>query len=234
MSKAIGVSRTSLYDRPTRLATKDQQAIQELQAAHAQHPLYGVRRLALHLGWRENKTRRIRRLSSATAARPHRKYRSYRGKPEISAPANHLHDYTLFKNFTRPQDGMDYSPMTGEANAWAQDFTYLRIRSGLFYLALVMDLSTREVLSWKLGTNHTSQLTHIALIQSLRYNPSPSILHSDRGSEYLSERHHRLPVPGSALSSAPANRAVHGKTATWSGALNPSKKSLARWLVTKT
>jgi putative transposase len=189
MSKAIGVGRTSLYDRPTRLATKDQQAIQELQAAHAQHPLYGVRRLALHLGWSENKTRRIRRLSGVTAARPHKKYRSYRGKPEISAPANHLHDYALFKNFTRPQDGMDYSPMTQEANAWAQDFTYLRIRSGLFYLALVMDLTTREVLSWKLGTNHTSQLTHIALIQALRYNTSPSILHSDRGSEYLSERH---------------------------------------------
>ena len=84
---------------------------------------------------------------------------------------------------------MDYSPMTQEANAWDQDFTYLRIKSGLFYLALVMDLSSREVLSWKLGTNHTSQLTHIALIQALRSNPGPSILHSDRDSEYLSERH---------------------------------------------
>ncbi len=52
-----------------------------------------------------------------------------------------------------------------------------------------MDLATREVLSWKLGTNHGSQLTHVALIQALRSNPSPSILHSDRGSEYLSERH---------------------------------------------
>lgn len=79
--------------------------------------------------------------------------------------------------------------MARVANAWSQDFTYLRIRSGLFYLALVMDLSTREVLSWKLGTNHISQLTHIALIQALRNNPSPAILHSDRGSEYLSERH---------------------------------------------
>jgi len=189
MSKAIGVSRTSLYDHPTIQKHKDQQAIQELQAAHAQHPLYGVRRLSLHLGWSENKTRRIRRLSGVTAARSHKKYRSYRGKPEISAPANHLHGYALFKDASRPQDGMDYSPMTQEANAWSQDFTYLRIRSGLFYLALVMDLATREVLSWKLGTNHTSQLTHIALIQALRYNPSPSILHSDRGSEYLSERH---------------------------------------------
>ena len=84
---------------------------------------------------------------------------------------------------------MDYSPMTEKANAWVQDFTYLRIRSGIFYLALVMNLSTREILSWKLGTNHSSELTHTALIQALRSNPSPSILHSDRGSEYLSERH---------------------------------------------
>ena len=79
--------------------------------------------------------------------------------------------------------------MTQEANAWVQDFTYLRIRTGMFYLALVMDLTTREILSWKLGTNHSSALTHIALIQALRSNASPSILHSDRGSEYLSERH---------------------------------------------
>lgn len=121
--------------------------------------------------------------------RPRNKYRGYGGNTEIVAPDNHLHAYALFKDTARPQDGMDYSPMTQEANAWAQDFTYLRIRSGMFYLALVMDLTTREILSWKLGTNHSSSLTHIALIQALRTNPSPSILHSDRGSEYLSERH---------------------------------------------
>ncbi len=66
--------------------------------------------------------------------------------------------------------------------------TYV-FHSGLYYLALVMDLTSREVLSWKLGANHTSGLTHIALIDALRGNPSPSILHSDRGSEYLSQRH---------------------------------------------
>lgn len=121
--------------------------------------------------------------------RPRKKYRSYSGKPETNVPDNHLHAYALFKDNTRPQDGMDYSPMTQEANAWSQDFTYLRVRSGMYYLALVMDLATREILSWKLGTNHSSSLTHIALIQALRTNPSPSILHSDRGSEYLSERH---------------------------------------------
>jgi transposase InsO family protein len=189
MAKAVGVARTSLYDRPSILANKDRQAIDEIKAAHDQHPLYGVRRLALHLGWSQNKTRRIRRLSGVTATKPHKKYHSYSGKPEIAAPANYLHDYALFKDISRPQDGMNYSPMTQEANAWVQDFTYLRVSSGLFYLALVMNLSTREVLSWKLGTNHSSSLTHIALIQALRTNSSPSILHSDRGSEYMSERH---------------------------------------------
>ena len=127
------MSRTSLYVRPHVQQSKDQRAIRELTAAHSQHPLYGVRRLALYLGWSENKTRRIRQLSGVTAAKPHKKYRSYAGKPEIAAPANHLHAYALFKDNARPQDGMDYSPMTQEANAWAQDFTYLRIRSGLYY-----------------------------------------------------------------------------------------------------
>lgn len=151
--------------------------------------MYGVRRLSLYLGWSINKTRRIRRLSGISVSRAKKKYRGHKGKPEITPPDNHLHTYALFKDTSRPQDGMNYSPMTQEANAWVQDFTYIRIRSGLFYLALVMNLTTREILSWKLGTNHSSNLTHITLIQALRDNPSPSILHSDRGSEYLSQRH---------------------------------------------
>ena len=188
MADAVGIGRTSLYSKYDIRANKDCQAMLELTAAHTQHPLYGVRRLSLYLGWSANKTRRIRRLSGVRV-RLHKKYRSYKGKPEISAPSNHLHDYAIFKNSTRPQDGMIYAPMTREANAWVQDFTYLRIRSGMYYLALVMNLSTREILGWKLGTTHSSVLTHTALIQALRSNPSPSILHSDRGSEYLSERH---------------------------------------------
>lgn len=189
MAKAVGIGRTSLYCIPTIQESKDSQAKRELKAAHYQHPLYGVRRLALYLGWGENKTRRIRLLAGVDAQRLRTKYRSYKGKAEVLAPSNHLHSYALFKDEARPQDGMNYSPMAQEANAWVQDFTYLRIRSGMFYLALVMDLTTREILSWKLGTNHSSMLTHVALIQALRSNPSPSILHSDRGSEYLSERH---------------------------------------------
>lgn len=182
MSRTVGIGRTSLYGKYTVQAGKDHQAVLELKAAHATHPLYGVRRLSLYLGWSENKARRIRRLAGVAAARPRKAYHGYKGKPEIAAPVNHLHNYAIFKNSSCPQDGMIYAPMAQEANAWVQDFTYLRIRPGMFYLTLVMDLKTREVLGWKLGTNHSSVLTHTALIQALRGNPPPSILHSDRGS----------------------------------------------------
>lgn len=108
MAKAVGVGRTSLYDQPTVQKHKDVQAVLELKAAHARHPLYGVRRLSLHLGWSENKTRRIRRLARVDAVRPHKKYHGYSGRAEIAAPSNLLHSYALFKNSARPQDGMVY------------------------------------------------------------------------------------------------------------------------------
>ena len=77
----------------------------------------------------------------------------------------------------------------------------------MYYLAIVMDLTTREILSWKLRTNHTSSLTHIALIDALRGNPSPSILHNDRGSEYLSQRRQDTCVRfGIKLSASKAGR----------------------------
>lgn len=78
--------------------------------------------------------------------------------------------------------------MTG-ANAWVQDFTYLKVGSNIYYLALVMELKTRRIIGWKLGTNHSSRLTHQALLEALSNYPKPSILHSDQGSEYLSELH---------------------------------------------
>lgn len=189
MAIAVGISRTSLYVQHTTQSSKDINSIQELTIAHSHHPRYGVRRLALYLGWSINKTRRIRCAANISAIRNSKKYHKYnRQASDIDVPINHLANYALFKDKHRPQAGMTYSNMTS-ANAWAQDFTYLRIRSGMYYLALVLNLETREILSWKLGTNHSSSLTHIALIQALRTNTSPDILHSDRGSEYLSQRH---------------------------------------------
>lgn len=95
------------------LAKRDTAAIVQLRAVHREHPLYGVRRFVLELGWSANKARRIRSLAGITIVRPAKKRRTgKRLPPEIPAPTNSLKQYAVFRDETRPQDGMDYSGMT--------------------------------------------------------------------------------------------------------------------------
>lgn len=177
---------------PTKQQKRDAKAVKQLEAAHAEHPFYGVPRLAIHLGWSEKKARRIRNKAGIvvpTASRRH-KYRRG-GKAQIAAPPNVLHDYARFKNKDRPQDGMDYGNMVN-AEAWAQDFTYIKFEGSFCYVAGVINLKTREIVGWRLGTNHTSELTYSALLDALSKHYVPAILHSDQGSEYLSHKHQLL------------------------------------------
>jgi putative transposase len=77
-------------------------------------------------------------------------------------------------------------------NAWVQDFTHLWFDRSWCYLAVVLDLKTRQVVGWRLGTNHSSELTYAALLDALSKHEPPAILHSDQGSEYLSHKHELL------------------------------------------
>jgi transposase InsO family protein len=78
------------------------------------------------------------------------------------------------------------------AHAWAQDFTHVRFGGEEHYLAVVLDLETRQVVGWRLGTRHSSELTLAAVLDALSKYPAPAILHSDQGSEYLSYKHQEL------------------------------------------
>lgn len=170
------------------MSLADALAVEALRATHEQHPFYGTRRLALHLGWNRKKARRVMLLANISVPTPSKKRRYRGGKAEINAPLNILHRYAKFRNELRPQDGMDYADMVN-ASAWAQDFTYLWFERSMHYLAVVLDLKTRQVVGWRLGLRHSSELTHEALLDALSKHHPPNILHSDQGSEYLSYKH---------------------------------------------
>lgn len=171
---------------------RNQVAVEQLLIAHEQHPFYGVYRLAIHLGWNTKKTRRIRTLADVVIDRPLKKRHARGGgKAEITAPPNILHRYARFKDQSRPQDGMDYAGMV-DSGGWVQDFTYLWFERSMHYLAVVLDLKTRQIVGWRLGLRHSSELTHEALLDALSKHPAPTILHSDQGSEYLSYKHQLL------------------------------------------
>lgn len=74
---------------------------------------------------------------------------------------------------------------------WAGDITYIATDEGWLYLAVVIDLFSRQVVGWSLGERMTRQLVMDALRMAwFRRCPAKSaglIFHSDRGSQYCSE-----------------------------------------------
>ncbi len=80
-----------------------------------------------------------------------------------------------------------------ENEIWVTDITYLRTREGWVYLAAIMDLYSRCIVSWTAGPRMTVDLVSQALQQALALRgPVPGLVHhSDRGSQYCSKAYRK-------------------------------------------
>ena len=72
--------------------------------------------------------------------------------------------------------------------AWVTDITYIRTHEGWLYLAVVLDLFSRQVIGGSMQSRMDRDLALNALLMAIwRRNPSgPVIVHSDQGSQYSS------------------------------------------------
>ena len=189
----LKVGRTSLYHEYYKQKERDDKDAGKLMTAHIKNPRYGVRRLAIELGWSEDKTRRIRNLAGIEALRKTKRKRDTKISPEIDSPENKLRSLWELKNPSNPRDGYDFSSLTNpELSIWAEDFTYIGWRGRFLYLAITLRISTREVLGWSLGMYHDADLVCASLEDALRSNNAPDIAHTDQGSEYLSQKNSKL------------------------------------------
>jgi transposase InsO family protein len=68
------------------------------------------------------------------------------------------------------------------------DITYLATKDGWRYLSAVMDLGSRRILGWALGSDLKTSLVEASLMKSLRISGSLKdwIHHSDKGCQYTS------------------------------------------------
>ena len=74
------------------------------------------------------------------------------------------------------------------------DITYLWTQEGWLYLAVVLDLFSRQIVGWSLSNRMTKKLVMDALCMAIwRRRPAPGLIfHTDRGSQYCSNDFQKL------------------------------------------
>jgi len=99
------------------------------------------------------------------------------------------HKKPVFKNLLKRK-----FDVAAPDRVYASDITYVWTREGWLYLAVVIDLFSRKVVGWSLGTRLSSSLVCDALTMAIwRRRPLPGLIHhSDRGVQYASHAFRRL------------------------------------------
>lgn len=171
LARKLGVSRQSLYYRPKK-PKEDEDIKQKILAAREEHPAYGHRRMATHLGFNKKRVSRIMKLF-------HIRPKLMRGRPGKSGDIGRAP--TSIPNLAK-----GICPIAPGA-LWAGDFTYIPWKDDFIYLATVLDVYTREIVGWHIGMRHTTDLVIKAFVDAVeRTKRTPQIFHSDQGSEYVS------------------------------------------------
>jgi len=74
------------------------------------------------------------------------------------------------------------------------DITYIATDEGWLYLAVVMDLFSRQIVGWSIESHMKAELVNSALLKAVwkRKPPRGLLWHTDRGSQYASDSHRAL------------------------------------------
>jgi len=173
--RMLGVPTSSYYYRPKKDRDEALRAVINDEAAT--WPRYGYRRITQEL------RRKGRRVNEKKVRRLMREM-NLQVKPtkRLWATTDSRHDLPRYPNLIR---GVE---IKGPDQVWAADITYVRLRHGYVYLAVIMDLFTRGIRGWHLGLrlDHTLSLT--ALEKALT-GAAPEIHHSDQGVQYAAVRY---------------------------------------------
>jgi transposase InsO family protein len=189
MCKVLGVSRSGYHawlDRPrSERSQQNARLLEEIREIHREsRQTYGSPRVYAELR-RRGKTcgrHRVARLMRLNDVRVHHR-RRYR------VTTDSRHNLPVAENLL----GRHFE--VGAANrAWVADITYVPTAQGWLYLATVLDLGTRQVVGWSMGTTMERGLVIRALEMAISgCQPAPGLIHhSDRGSQYASHDYQRL------------------------------------------
>ena len=189
LCRLMDVSRSAYYAwlhcSPT-TTEKDDQALTKIivEAFKKSRSTYGTRRLKKVLFRQDRRVsrRRIGRLmrDAKLACKTRRRFKATTiSKHHLPVADNHLD-----RQFAVQQPNQVY----------AGDITYIHTQEGWLYLAVVIDLFSRQIVGWSMAEHMRTRLVNDALLMAIwKRKPAKGLLwHTDRGSQYASESHRAL------------------------------------------
>ena len=184
MLRILGVSRSGyrafLRHRPSESQLRKERVKERIQDIYdASHQNYGAPKIAKEL------QKEGERISERTVGIYMREMgiRAQWVKPWVAT--------TINSDFSKELHNIldeQFNPDRPNA-VWCSDITYIYTHEGFAYLSSVMDLYSRKIIAWVLAPTLEARyvVETIELAKARRRTDQPLILHSDRGSQYVSQ-----------------------------------------------
>ena len=168
----LGVNRSSVYYKKQSKKT-DKEAEDRIMDIYMKYPFYGYRRITAELnrrGFIINHKRVLRIMQ-------HLGIRAIYPKPRLSISNKQHKKYPyLLKDLK----------VTHINQVWASDITYIRLKRGIVYLSVVIDLYSRKVLSHRLSNTLDRSFCVESLNEAILKYGKPDIFNTDQGSQFTS------------------------------------------------
>lgn len=189
MCRVFEVSRSGYYEwrsrPPSQRDQRDEALKAQIKLSHDKgRQTYGTRRIKQDLEQQGETVsrRRIARLMKDEGLR-------CKTRRKFKATTNSRHDKPVAPNLLDREFDVEQPNQ-----AYVGDITYIPTREGWLYLAVFIDLYSRTVVGWSMSERMKASLVTDALTMAIwKRQPGKGLLvHSDRGSQYVSESYQGL------------------------------------------
>lgn len=172
-AELLNISRGAIYYKSRDVSAADLNIMRRIDALHLDYPFAGSRMLrdmlvreGVSIGRRHVRTLMKKMGIEAIYRRPN---------TSKAAPGHKIYPYLL--------RGLKIN----RANqVWAMDITYIPMTRGFIYLAAVVDVFSRRVLSHRISITLETEFCIEALQEALERHGKPEIFNTDQGSQFTS------------------------------------------------
>lgn len=173
----LNLHRSGVYYKPRGESALNLRLMTLIDKYFLKHPYYGIARMTDYLrydmGYRVNQ-KRIRRLYRLM------NLKTFYAKPKTTIRDKNSHKYPYLLKAMK---------INRINQVWQTDITYIPMHRGFMYMAAIIDVYSRKVLSWDISNTMTAEWCKEVLLDAISDHGKPEIHNSDQGSQYTSDEY---------------------------------------------